>query len=455
MGFRRFSFQLSLRIAFLTLALAAWVYLFMLPGYPTIHFLLTVMVAIQIVEIFRLVSRTNAELTRFLDALRYSDFGQRFQMPKVGAGFEELGSAFTEIIDRFKAERVHREEDLRHLRALTEHVPLPLLSLHPDGRIKLHNNSARRLFGNARISRLKDLLPFGEDFSKQVLAVEAGERRLATFHLDNLEQKLTISATEIVIASKMEKLISLNNIQSELDGAQLQAWQDLVRVLTHEIMNSITPVASLAKTAAELVDDAIEKLKSHPDIVEDLVDVKSAVETVSRRSDGLRDFVQSYRRITRLPQPEEQRIPLLELFDNVQRLVASEWEKKGIALSMTVEPKSLEITADSGMLEQVMFNLLQNAEQVLADRESPRVEVVGNLNRQGHACVEISDNGPGVPADVAKKVFVPFFTTKREGSGVGLALTRQVMLAHGGTVTLGASESGGAKFTLTFLANRA
>ncbi len=151
--------------------------------------------------------------------------------------------------------------------------------------------------------------------------MEPGERRLATFHLDNLEQKLTISATEIVIATEMEKLISLNNIQSELDGAQLQAWQDLVRVLTHEIMNSITPVASLAKTAAELVDDAIEKLESHPDIVEDLSDVKSAVETVSRRSDGLRDFVQSYRRITRLPQPEKQRIPLLELFDNVQRLV--------------------------------------------------------------------------------------------------------------------------------------
>jgi nitrogen fixation/metabolism regulation signal transduction histidine kinase len=338
---------------------------------------------------------------------------------------------------------------------LTEHVPLPLLSLHPDGRIKLHNNAERRLFGSARITRLRDLLPFGEDFSKQVLAVEAGERRLATFHLDNLEQKLTISATEIVIASEMEKLVSLNNIQSELDGVQLQAWQDLVRVLTHEIMNSITPVASLAKTAAELVDDAIGKLEGHPDIVEELADVKSAVETVARRSDGLMEFVQSYRRITRLPQPEEQRIPLVDLFDNVERLVAQDWASKGITLSKTVNPSTLEIFADSGMVEQVVFNLLQNAEQVLADRDSPRVELVGSLNRQGFACVEISDNGPGVPAEIAKKVFVPFFTTKREGSGVGLALTRQVMLAHGGTVTLGVSESGGAKFTLTFLTNRA
>ena len=454
MGFKRFSYQIGLRIAFLTLAIFAWVYLFTLSDYPALHLILTAIVAVQIYGIFRLVSRTNAELTRFFEALRYADFGQRFEMPEVGAGFEELGTAFTEIIERFQAERSRREEDLRHLRALTEHVPLPLLSLHPDGRVKLHNNAARRLFGSASITSLEDLLPFGEDFSKQVLAVEAGERRLATFHMDNLEQQLTISATEIVIASQMEKLVSLNNIQSELDGAQLQAWQDLVRVLTHEIMNSITPVASLAKTAAALVDDATQKLEHHPDIVEELADVKSAVETVARRSDGLMEFVQSYRRITRLPEPEKERVSLSTLFKNVEQLVASEWENKGLALSMSVEPLTLEVSADTSMVEQVLFNLLQNAEQVLAGNAEARVEVRGYLNRQGHACIEVSDNGPGVPADIAKKVFVPFFTTKREGSGVGLALTRQVMLAHRGTVTLGAGENGGAKFTLTFLTNR-
>lgn len=455
MGFKRFSYRIGFRIAFLTLTIAAWAYLFTLPGYPTLHLLLTATVAVQIVGIFRLVSRTNAELTRFLEALRYADFGQRFDMPDAGTGFEELGTVFTEIIDRFQTERSHREEDLRHLRALTEHVPLPLLSLHPDGKIKLHNNAARRLFGSVSITRPRDLFPFGEDFAKQVMAVEAGERRLATFHLDNLEQQFTISATEIVIADQMEKLVSLNNIQSELDGAQLQAWQDLVRVLTHEIMNSVTPVASLAKTAAELVADATLKLKDQPDIVEELADVKQAVETMARRSDDLMEFVQSYRRITRLPQPEEKRILLSRLFSNVEQLVASEWEKKGIALSMSVEPLSLMVFADAAMVEQVLFNLLQNAEQVLAGSDNAKVEVHGCLNRQGHACIEVSDNGPGVPADIAKKVFVPFFTTKREGSGVGLALTRQVMLAHGGTVTLGANEYGGAKFTLTFLTNRA
>ena len=451
MVFKHFSVQVGLRVALLTLELVAWAILFVVPGYPILHLLLSGIVLLQIFDIFRFVSRTNAELARFLEAVRYADFGQRFDMRGKGAGFEELGGVFTDIVERFQAGRAQQEEDLRHLRALTEHVPVPLLSVHPDGKVQLHNNAARRLFGSARIARIEDFIAFGDDFSKQVLAVEPGERRLAVFQLDDLEQQLTISATEIVIAGKLEKLVSLQNIQSELDGVQLQAWQDLVRVLTHEIMNSITPVASLAKTATELVDDAMLKLGEYSDVSEELADVKSAVETVARRSDGLMHFVQSYRRLTRLPAPQLQRILLSDLFGNVEQLVAAEWAEKEIELSLRVEPVSLELTADRDMVEQVSLNLLQNAEQVLAGRESARVNVVGSLSRQGHVSVEVSDNGPGVSPEIAKKIFVPFFTTKREGSGAGLALTRQVMLAHGGTATLGRSESGGAKITLSFL----
>lgn len=451
MGFRHFSLRIGLRIALLTLGLVAWISLFILPGYPTLQLILTGVVLVQLYEIVRFVSKTNAELTRFLDAVRYADYGQRFHMHDLGVGFDALGEAFTEIVTRFQVERSQREEELRHLKALTEHVPVPLLSLHSDGKVELHNNAARRLFGSARITRVEDFATFGEDLSRQVIEVGPGERRLAVFEFDGLEQKLTISATEIVIAGNMEKLVSLHNIQSELDGVQLQAWQDLVRVLTHEIMNSITPVASLAKTATELVDDAALKIADYPEVLEELADVKSAVETVARRSDGLMQFVQSYRRLTRLPPPRQQQIQLTKLLANLEQLVDAPWKEQGIALSTRVEPSSLRLHADADMVEQVLLNLLQNAEQVLAGCENPRVDIVGFLNRQGHVTLEISDNGPGVSADIASKIFVPFFTTKREGSGVGLALTRQVMLAHGGTATLGESENGGAKFTLTFL----
>jgi nitrogen fixation/metabolism regulation signal transduction histidine kinase len=450
MAFRNYATLLTLRVLLLLPVMMGFTYLLVTPGYPVLLTLLAAVVALQLAEMLRFVRRTNRELTRFLEAVRYADFGQRFQMQDVGAGFDDLGEAFTDIVQRFQALRSRQEETLRHLKALMEHVPVPLMSVHQDGRLDVHNNAARRLFGTSCVERIGDLTQFGEDFHRQVQAVSPGERRLAVFRSDGIEQRLIISATEIAIASQVERLISLQNIQSELDGVQLQAWQDLVSVLTHEIMNSITPVASLARTATDLVEDAAAKVAAYPEVIEELQDVKSAVETVARRSDGLMHFVQAYRQLTRLPPPQRQRLQVAEAFDNAAQLVASSWEEKAIALRTTVIPESLSLEADPEMLEQMLLNLLKNAEQALAGRPSPQVEIRAYLNRHGRVTLDVSDNGPGIDPGVAEKIFVPFFTTKREGSGVGLALTRQIMLAHGGTAALCASEGGGARFTLTF-----
>lgn len=265
-----------------------------------------------------------------------------------------------------------------------------------------------------------------------------------------MEQQIAIASTQIIMGGHSEKLVSLQDIQSELDVVQLQAWQDLVRVLTHEIMNSITPVASLAKTAVDLVNDVTEKLGDSPELVEELTDVKDAVNTVARRSDSLMQFVSSYRSLTRLPPPEKSTFKLSDLFEQVTKLAAHEWEDKGITLHTEIDPSELDVAADRDMIEQILINMLQNAAQALADQEDAAVWLKARLNRRGHITIEVSDNGPGIPAAIAKKVFVPFFTTKQDGSGVGLALTRQVMIAHGGSVGLSEREGGGTLFTLTF-----
>ena len=177
---------------------------------------------------------------------------------------------------------------------------------------------------------------------------------------------VTISASEITIASSAEKLISLQDIQSELDGMQLSAWQDLVRVLTHEIMNSITPVASLAKTAVDVVDDVSKKIADKSEVVEELLVVRDAVNTVARRSDGLMNFVSSYQQLTRLPTPEKSRIRLDDLFTDVTRMATVDWLQKGLALLTNVDPGELDVYADRQMVEQVLINLLQNYEHALA-----------------------------------------------------------------------------------------
>ncbi len=450
MGFKKFSLIIAIRTILIMLTLMLLTQLINIPGYHAATLLVAVAFIVQSVLIFRFVSKTNRQLTRFFDAARYADFSQRFELKGIGAGFGELGNAFTDILKRFQENRAEHEEKLRHLKAMIEHVPVPLISIHGDGLLTLWNNSSRRLFGSNQISRVEDLEQFGEDFFNHLKAISTGERRLVTFEVDGMEQQLTISATQIVIAGTQEKLISMQDIQSELDGVQLQAWQDLVRVLTHEIMNSITPVASLAKTAVDLLEDASQKVKNNSEITDELTDASDALKTVARRSDGLMKFVGSYRRLTRLPPPNKKLVKLSELFEQVTHIATQDWLPKGIQFSTAIVPTELDVNIDSDMIEQLLINLLQNSEQAIENCNNPVISMSASLNRRGHVVIDVIDNGQGVPEEFAKKIFVPFFTTKKQGSGVGLALTRQVMIAHGGKVKLEKSESGGALFRLIF-----
>ncbi|WP_438864063.1 sensor histidine kinase [Neptunicella sp.] len=450
MGFNRFSLLLSIRIVLLMLMLILLSVFLSHGGYQAASLLVLILLIAQAVEVVRFIRKTNTELTRFLQAARYSDFSQRFEFQHLGAGFAELGQAFSEILTRFQTSRADQEQQLRHLKAVVEHVPVPLMSIHANDDIVLWNNSARRLFGSYHVQRLSDLAQFGDDFARQLASLEAGQRRLVDFMVDDMQHQLAVSATQIIIAGQSERLFSLQDIQSELDHAQLQAWQDLVRVLTHEIMNSITPVASLAKTAVDLVEDAKGKAQSLPELTDELDDIAHAVQTVARRSEGLMQFVGSYRRLTRLPAPNIKRIHIQQLFTQVQTLATQQWQQKGIRLITDIQPQTLEMTVDVQMVEQILINLLNNAEQALENIPQPEVTMRALLNRRGHVVIEVADNGHGIADELKHKVFVPFFTTKKEGSGVGLALTRQVMIAHGGSVKLSRSDAGGALFSLIF-----
>ncbi|WP_416307010.1 sensor histidine kinase [Neptunicella sp. SCSIO 80796] len=450
MGFNRFSLLLSIRIVLLMLMVILFSAFVSQSGYQAASLLVLLLLIVQGLEVVRFIRKTNTELTRFLQAARYSDFSQRFEFQHLGAGFAELGQAFSEILTRFQTTRADQEQQLRHLKAIVEHVPVPLMSIHANDQIVLWNNSARRLFGSHHVQRLSDLTQFGDDFSRQLTTLQAGERRLVDFVVDDMQHQLAVSATQIILAGQSERLLSLQDIQSELDKAQLQAWQDLVRVLTHEIMNSITPVASLARTAVDLVEDSKHKAQNVPELAQDLDDVAHAVHTVARRSEGLMQFVGSYRRLTRLPAPNTRRIRIQQLFSQVQTLATQQWQHKGIDLSVDIQPATLEMDIDVDMVEQLLINLLKNAEQALVDEQQPKVTMRAFLNRRGHVVIEIGDNGQGIADELKHKVFVPFFTTKKDGSGVGLALTRQVMIAHGGSVKLSQSELGGALFSLIF-----
>mgnify|MGYP001812420951 FL=1 len=450
MGFKHFLVFLVLRLVLVGVVMVLVIWLLLEPGYNSATLLASIGLALLAAELWRFVSRTNRELARFLDAVRFADYSQRFDFDKAGSGFAELGRTFTRIIDEMRKRRTGQESEMRHLKALIEHIPVPLMTVHADDAITLQNNAARRLFGAAHVTRINDLRQFGPGFARAVDEAIPGDRELVTFTVEGAEYQLTLAATEIIIDGDRERLISLQDIQSEIDATQAEAWQDLVRVLTHEIMNSITPVTSLAQTAAELVDDVVHETGPESPIAEELEDVQSAVATVARRSDSLLQFIDSYRQISRLAPPEKKRVALAELFETVTSLAQAEWSDPGASLASNVEPSGLYVYADRDLLEPVLLNLLRNAWQATKDRDEPRIELRGRLNRRGNTVIEIEDNGHGVPEEIATKIFVPFFTTREGGSGVGLALARQVMIAHGGFIRLGNKSAAGTVFTLTF-----
>ena len=450
MAYKTFGTLLLIRLLAVLVSFALTVYFFSLPNYHATTLLAALISVGLTYDIWRYITYTNRELARFLSAAKHQDLSQKFDFKSLGSGFDYLGDTFNEIFLDFKRLRSKHEEELKHIKALLEHVPFPLISIHENGKLTLWNHASRKQFGSVHLSDTSSLKQFGKEFHSELLAIQAGERKLVRFNADGVEQHLMIAATQIIVAGKKEQLISFQNIQSELETAQLQAWQDLVRVLTHEIMNSITPIASLAKTAHDLVEETRSKTTEDQTIADDLEDIGDAVQTVARRSEGLTEFVNSYRQLTRLPAPQKTTFALKELLSSVEILASQSWKLNGIHFKKEITPDTLELLADRKMIEQLLLNLLQNAEDAIKGKENGLISITARINQRNRIIIEVTDNGTGIDSETASKIFVPFYTTKRTGSGVGLALARQIMIAHRGAISHANAETGGSVFTLTF-----
>lgn len=446
MVFNRFAKQVTARVAALFASLLVLAYLVAQTDLVAVTALVAAIILLQAALVVRFVQRTNRELTRFLGAIRYDDFQQSFSMGELGPTFADLKAAFEEVMVHFREARLEREEQRRYLETLVEHVPVAILALHDDGAVELLNNAARRLLNASATTAIARLVEYGATFQRDVAQSRAGERMVTRIELDGVQRHLILSTTQITVAGAVVRLITLQDIQSELDWNELSAWQDMARVLSHEIMNSLTPIASLARTADEMVDDLARRAGTGDELV---ADIHAAIQTVARRSDGLMRFVRSYRQFTQMPPPSLRPLGLREYFQRLEQLLLHEWAGRGIELHVAAA-NGLTLLADDSLLDQAVINLLRNAADAAAASSSPQVWLDARLSDRGRPVIEIADNGPGLDEALGEKIFLPFFTTKPEGSGIGLALARQVMLVHKGAITASPRPGGGALFRLTF-----
>lgn len=444
MVYKHFRLLCAVRVA----GVCATAYLFFFLFFETAHYATLVIVGAwalyQTWALIHFVERTNRDLTRFLQAIRYEDFSQSFTGAGLGSAYQDLKNAFNDVLDAFRKTRAEKEEHFRYLHTVVQHVGVGLVCYAPDGRVELVNAAALRLFCVPNLRQVHDLAAFSTDLVKTLLGLRTGGRALVKVDRDDELLQLVVYATELRMRGQRFILASIQNIQSELEEQEMEAWQSLIRVLTHEIMNSITPISSLAATARGLVPEGEEVRMD----AEALGDIRLALNTIQNRSEGLLHFMETYRALTRIPKPDFQIFQVRELFARVVQLMQPECEARGIALYTRIDPGALELTADPDLVEQVLINLIRNSVQALAGRENARIDLTAHLDTR--VLIRVTDNGPGILEEVQARIFIPFFTTRREGSGIGLSLSRQIMRLHRGTISVKSRPDVETVFTLRF-----
>ena len=429
MAFRqRFAGRLAFRTAvlcaatMLTAALAGW------GRAPTATLLAALGVAAALFGLWSLISRGNADLARFVTALDRGDLSQSFQRLDRGAQFEQVGRAYERALARLREERSASAVSTRFAEAVADSAPIALLALDPDDRVTFVNKAARHLFGRSDETALAALSTFGSTFVADLAAVSPGTSRLSRLGGNGIPQRVSLDATLMEAAGTRRRIVAVRIIQPELDRAELTAQVDLVRVLTHEIMNSLTPVVSLAATADRIISALA------PALAPGIGDAQLAVAALARRAAELERFVESYKGFSEAPVLKRAPIATYAWLNDVLRLYRTTPLASATPAVLTVAPGTPMIDGDVALLTQVLLNLLKNAAEAVAGLEGAQVHVTATGAGADQVRLTVIDPGPGIPAQLRADVFLPFFTTKRTGTGIGLSLARQIVLLHGGQI---------------------
>lgn len=451
MVFKRFRVVCTLRIVVLTVTLFFAVF-FVARG--AAWSLVTVLAAWGVYQVLALivyVERTNRDLTRFFQSIKYEDYTQGYRDEGLGRSFSELRTVLADVTKMLQKTRAEKEEHAQYLQTVVQHVGIGLIVFQPDGSVELINNAAKQLLRVPWLKTISGLNTLSEELVEALFRLAPKEKGFVKVEGEKETLVLSLYATEFKLHGREFKLVSLQNIHRELEEKEMEAWQKLIRVITHEIMNSVTPISTLASTIKDLIAEPSPVLGAEgSDETEVRRDIHQAALTIEKRSQGLLHFVDAFRSLTLVPKPKPQFFPVKELMDRVGRLMTANMKGKNIHFSIEVEPVTLELNADPELVEQVLINLLLNALQAVEGRDEAEIRLKGLLDERGRVIIQVVDNGPGIPPENLEKIFVPFYTTKRGGSGIGLSLARQIMRLHRGTIHAHSGPGAPTVFTLTF-----
>ena len=437
-----FRINIIVRIAIILLLVMTGAASF-IQGYTLTSVFMGVLLAFGVSNLIYYVNQTNRDLANFIESVQYNDFTTTTSARHKGESFGALYKSFNMVNRKFREIRAEKEANHQFLQSIVEHIDIGLLCFNDEGEVILMNKALQRLIHKSYLINLDALRQVDEALWSTVKHLRPGERELLKLTVENKMKQLAIQCIELALKGEHFRLVSFQNIQTELEQQELVAWQKLIRILTHEIMNSVAPIASLSSTISDVIGNG------QPLEAESLQHIKSSVDVIKKRSEGLLGFTETYRTLTRIPPPNFELVDARHLVEEICTLFKAELEGRGIELKTSFPMHPVSFQADPALLEQVLINLVRNAADAVSGRVNPMIQV--KVQKAGSRPeIIVVDNGQGISEEAMEQIFVPFFTTKKEGSGIGLSLSRQIMRMHKGTIEIHSVEGEGTVVTLAF-----
>lgn len=447
MIFKNFEWRITLRVILLFLTLSACSFVGVRGWYVYLIFLLPVIIY-QVIELIRFQRKAQEELNQFVESVHYRDFSRYFDVKHAPAELQPLRKGFNEINTTFKIISKEKETQYHYLQKILELVDTGILSYDVQtGEVVWMNESLKRLLQLPYLKTIQSLAKRDNELYKEIQALTPGQNVIATAHLDKNAFKVLLSATAFQTDGNKYKLIAFQNVNEALDETESKAWQKLLSVMTHEIMNSVAPISSLADTLKNRLLETATKSASSSDDFEDL---ELGINTIKKRSEGLLKFAETYRNLNKITTLSLNKVYVREVFANLHHLMQPTLAQKDIELEIILMEPEISLQADANLLEQVLINLLVNAIEAVKDRPHPKIVLSAYTAANRKILVKVADNGTGMSAEVLEKIFIPFFSTKKQGSGIGLSLCKQIVMLHKGTIQVQSIEGEGTAFLLHF-----
>ena len=445
--FKRFELRIAIRVILMFVTLSAASFILVRGGYVYLTLLVPVII-FQLVDFYRFNLKAHDEVEQFVESVHYRDFSRYFDEKHAPLELKPLRKGFNEINTTFKVISKEKETQYVYLQKILELVDTGILSYeHKTGEIGWMNESFKRMLGIPYLKTIHSLARRDDMLYHEVLSLRPGESKVISITKDNGLFKALLSATAFQTDEKVYKLIAFQNVNEALDETEARAWQKLLSVMTHEIMNSVAPISSLADTMLDRLHKSVTYLREQPAAIEDL---ELGIGTIRRRSEGLLKFAETYRNLNKITSPNLKKIYARDLFENLHQLMQPTLEQKNIEIEIILKDPDLSLEVDSSLVEQVLINLIVNAMEAVKDRPHGRIVLSAGLTSTNKIFIKVADNGIGIPASLLDKIFVPFFSTRKAGSGIGLSLCKQIMMLHKGNIQVQSVEGEGTAFLLHF-----